>query len=422
MSQPNEPIDAEIVADEVAGAPQEEVSLENARLTVRGLAGVAFVGGLGPLVVVWDALVGAAQTVIAELLEHTDGLEPGTFHQGFRIAFTLVGLVVLTTVWRALRRVLTGEGPSPRAPLDAVLIGCLFVGAPAVGLDLFLFDVPDSLTAAVLLGCVFMSIVVLPVVLVVLWYMTTAALVRSVVTHEAAHRAITLAVGLALGGGALTTAGVVGASTGYLEATDTSVVPASSWLRAGALGALSESQLRHRLVAESDALVANDAHVFAACIKELAQGEEPTELEQGIARLSKRWLSPEDARDAAYGTLLKVCEKHTRERVRELRPYYARAIKNEALRMRSSRCRFLPSDVDGYPSSRNGCGIDEARRVRRALGSLSPDEQLVVVRHHVEGHTHAELAKELGISNAASRKRLQRATEALRKAYADRAY
>jgi RNA polymerase sigma-70 factor (ECF subfamily) len=52
---------------------------------------------------------------------------------------------------------------------------------------------------------------------------------------------------------------------------------------------------------------------------------------------------------------------------------------------------------------------EEAERFRRAFEELDGPEREVVALFHVEGLTHAEVAKRLGISETNSRERMARA-------------
>lgn len=61
--------------------------------------------------------------------------------------------------------------------------------------------------------------------------------------------------------------------------------------------------------------------------------------------------------------------------------------------------------------------VDEA--VRLAIDALSSPYQTIVVMHDIEGYTHAEIGKALGIREGTSKVRLSRARKKLRAALAD---
>lgn len=67
-----------------------------------------------------------------------------------------------------------------------------------------------------------------------------------------------------------------------------------------------------------------------------------------------------------------------------------------------------------YVEKSRTSGVVDTIALDRAVARLSAALRVVFVLHHVEGMTHKEIAEELGITTAASAKRLSRAVESLR--------
>jgi RNA polymerase sigma-70 factor (ECF subfamily) len=59
------------------------------------------------------------------------------------------------------------------------------------------------------------------------------------------------------------------------------------------------------------------------------------------------------------------------------------------------------------------------RRLTRAIDALPDDLRVVFVMHYVEGYRHHEIADALGIREGASRTRLSRARQRLRRVLGD---
>jgi len=106
-----------------------------------------------------------------------------------------------------------------------------------------------------------------------------------------------------------------------------------------------------------------------------------------------------------------------------IRPWLFRIATNlayDTLR-RLRRIVWLPLSLVEHQASRDDVvAIEEHELVRLSLTSLRPDEQAVLILCLVEQQTYAEVAVTFGSSPDAIRKRLGRAKERFRMAYAAR--
>jgi RNA polymerase sigma-70 factor (ECF subfamily) len=87
---------------------------------------------------------------------------------------------------------------------------------------------------------------------------------------------------------------------------------------------------------------------------------------------------------------------------------------------RRRRIAWLPlAVVETRIASQDAAPTEEQELVRLALGSLRPEEQVVLVLCTIEQHTLGQVAATLSTSPDAVRKRLSRAKERFRQAYAE---
>lgn len=89
------------------------------------------------------------------------------------------------------------------------------------------------------------------------------------------------------------------------------------------------------------------------------------------------------------------------------------------VRQREQARESLASDIDPdefEDSGDSGIGADGYARLNSAVRKLLGDDALLVIRVAIEGFSQAEVAGELGLSEAAARKRYQRAMRKLRDA------
>ena len=82
-------------------------------------------------------------------------------------------------------------------------------------------------------------------------------------------------------------------------------------------------------------------------------------------------------------------------------------------RTRRDRDAAIPASTAPHPESTAHVAIAEA------LASLPDEQRELLIRFHIDDEPSRVVAEELGVSDAAARKRLSRAREALRDAYED---
>jgi len=69
----------------------------------------------------------------------------------------------------------------------------------------------------------------------------------------------------------------------------------------------------------------------------------------------------------------------------------------------------------GVVSDRRSRGLASVIDLERALSMLPDHQRVVVVLHDVEGYTHDEIARQLGIASGTAKATLSRARSALRR-------
>ncbi len=431
------------------------------RVAVGAASVVALAGSVAPLGLAW---LGLALFGLAEVLQHTGGLDETTLGVAFGLGWVVNAGALLWSLMRTLRRRIAGVDLSPDVPLVGLAAAYLMVGGPLVLLDLSGVDVPDGLTAVFLVGLLELALFVAPLLLGAIALRLCWRAVAGAVSIRAAWRALAQASLAALGGLGVTALLVGSVAEGYVEldsietgapaptlhsilsdaATDlvgdrdrqraqatagravvVSHAPAPrEVLRLTAPG--EEPATQRRPTSDRELLANPQAHEppnpFVTCLQTLAQANQPSTLDKAIKRLVRHDVPLETARDLAYSTLLSVCEHHARYAKWDLTQYYWRAIANAEKKQNKLSCRVVFDDHLDTRCTYVGIGAEDARRVRAAMESLAESDQMLLTLFYVEGHSHREIATLLEISEAASRKRVQRPTEALRKAYADRAY
>ena len=105
------------------------------------------------------------------------------------------------------------------------------------------------------------------------------------------------------------------------------------------------------------------------------------------------------------------------ERRASLRTWLSRFVVNCAL----ERIRWERRDGEALPEPEGVAGPDaqppeERVDLERAFGLLPPGYRAVLVLHEVEGYTHEEIARVLGVSAGTSKSQLSRARAWLRRA------
>lgn len=151
--------------------------------------------------------------------------------------------------------------------------------------------------------------------------------------------------------------------------------------------------------------------LFEECAEELADSSDDASR---FAR--SRGLSKQDAEDVAIQAIIDVCLQHQATGIRELVPYYMRAVSYEAGRIRSSYGRSWEewsNSQEQYVPEPKTWHLGDRAAVRRAFGRLSEGDQQIVLLS-LEKDDHGEVAVSLGISPAAARKSHSRAIQRLR--------
>jgi RNA polymerase sigma-70 factor (ECF subfamily) len=100
-------------------------------------------------------------------------------------------------------------------------------------------------------------------------------------------------------------------------------------------------------------------------------------------------------------------------------PWFYRLLVNAALNRRKYLARRRTEDVPASASGPDSPVVDSERaelrgRLAVALGSLPDELETVVILHDLEGFTHPEIAKVLGIPEGTCRSHLSRARRMLR--------
>ena len=119
----------------------------------------------------------------------------------------------------------------------------------------------------------------------------------------------------------------------------------------------------------------DDSDSFGQCMRTLAEtaGASRSDVDRAVRKLARSMVAA-DAEDVAYHALLKVCERHARERLAEIKAYYWRSIKNRAATFCRTSGRVEPIGYDELPEY-EACGRfygSEAQlELTRILGKLS---------------------------------------------------
>ena len=135
----------------------------------------------------------------------------------------------------------------------------------------------------------------------------------------------------------------------------------------------------------------------------------------------------EDAEDLVQDAFVKALERIDRLRPgSRFGPWFYRLLKNEALNRRRWRARRETEPLSESAPASGASPAAEAersglrRRLRALLDRLPEAQATVVVMHDVEGFSHAEIARALGIPEGTSRSHLHHARKRLRGWLAER--
>lgn len=85
-------------------------------------------------------------------------------------------------------------------------------------------------------------------------------------------------------------------------------------------------------------------------------------------------------------------------------------------RSRRPQATEVLEDAHGVQASSGAALFADRDEVRRALGELTPAGRAPLVMHHVWGYSFAEIAKRMGVTEAAAKLRSSRAMQSLRRA------
>jgi RNA polymerase sigma-70 factor (ECF subfamily) len=184
---------------------------------------------------------------------------------------------------------------------------------------------------------------------------------------------------------------------------------------------VSTNDLDHTLIARF--LSRRDEHAFDALYSRhtprmyglalrLAGGDEPDAREI----VQEAWTRAVSRLDTFRGEsrlsswLCGICANVWREHLRRHRP-------EVALEAGLNVASTVAGASDAAPGApRSGVPDFDPIDVRRALEKLAPGYRAVIVLHGIYGHSHAEVAEMLGISEGTSKSQLLRGRQALRRA------
>jgi RNA polymerase sigma-70 factor (ECF subfamily) len=125
-------------------------------------------------------------------------------------------------------------------------------------------------------------------------------------------------------------------------------------------------------------------------------------VQEALRRAINRRADYDPARSTPTGWLNGFLDKVLSEECRKVR-----------------RAPAQPPDPDDWdPLDRR---VGDPAELRELLERISPEAREIVIQHHLEGRGHAEIAGRLGISEGASRVRLARAMNELKRAAAKEA-
>ncbi len=127
-----------------------------------------------------------------------------------------------------------------------------------------------------------------------------------------------------------------------------------------------------------------------------------------------------DAEDVLVTAFTKIFERFNQYRGEgSLEGWIRRVVVNEALTfLRRNRSMFLETDLeeaDHAPDYQQLADELEAADLMRMIGNLPPGYRMVFNLYAIEGYSHQEIARQLGISENTSKSQLSRARVYLQK-------
>ena len=142
---------------------QTPVAPTGLRVALGAAALVAFAGSLVPLAVGWVLFASLGVGGLAEVLQHTGGLDASILEPAFWLATLWNGGTLIWALVRRLRLWSRGSGPSPHVPAVDLALTYLVLGAPLILIDLGGVDVPDLVTAVFLVGLIQLTVFLSPI-------------------------------------------------------------------------------------------------------------------------------------------------------------------------------------------------------------------------------------------------------------------
>lgn len=133
----------------------------------------------------------------------------------------------------------------------------------------------------------------------------------------------------------------------------------------------------------------------------------------------------EDTEDLVQDAFVRALERIDRlGRGSEFGPWFYRLLVNTALNRRKYLARRRMAQLpEGLKASHNPAADAERaelrRRLHEAVRTLPPELETVLILHDLEGFTHPEIGRILGIPEGTSRSHLSRARRALRSTLED---
>lgn len=150
-----------------------------------------------------------------------------------------------------------------------------------------------------------------------------------------------------------------------------------------------------------------DKNGFSICIEEVHRVPDGRRsMRQEGLDVLRGTASPEMVEDSIQDVIVAVCEKFEAGRVELLRPYFFKAVKNQErdlrqeIKNRLDYCRIDEVNPPGPPDARTSA---EIRLLQAAMCRLD-DRKAYAIRRKADGHSHEEIAEELDISTAHSRR------------------
>jgi RNA polymerase sigma factor (sigma-70 family) len=140
-----------------------------------------------------------------------------------------------------------------------------------------------------------------------------------------------------------------------------------------------------------------------------------------LVRACQRLLPPDQAEDAVQQALLNAHQSLMRHGPPErFRPWLHRIATNAALKLIQAAPETAPLDPDGIAGAESPEATHERREQTRkalaAVAALPAGQRRALVARELEGRSHGEIARELGLSGGAVRQLIYRARHAVRSA------